>query len=162
MNGYAQAAGGDHAALILNRLESPGRDTFAIDIAACYPTEAGLDSLRREFALDRGAPGQATITDEVTFRDDAPGREYESVLVSYYSMEAAGNQVRVCGDRERSKIEIEPSASTTVEQFHDAVEIAGLSTGDEEYRNVWRTGAIPDGTDNSSPLTVEHRCDFFG
>jgi hypothetical protein len=103
---------GPFAAEVLDRSETPDGDTLVLDLAGCYPAEAGIDSLRREFELDREAE-RLTLEDRAMFTDDAPGRELVSVLISEFPMDREDGQLVITGDTGRAVVD--PSEGTDIE-----------------------------------------------
>jgi hypothetical protein len=158
VNGYEQAAGAEHAASVVDRTESASRDAIALELAACYPDEAGLESLRRRIALERDAPPRVTIRDEAAFRVDAPGRTFEFVLVSYFPIERAETGLAVTGTSGRLDVAFDPGAAVAVEHLPDAVEIAGPTDGTEDHRDVWRARISPEPEAEPSTPALEMQC----
>jgi hypothetical protein len=103
---------GPFAAEVLDRVETPASDTFAVELAGSYPADAGLASLRREFELDREAE-RLTLEDRATFADDASDQEFVSVLVSEFPMEPEDGRLVVTGEAGRAVVD--PPAGTDIE-----------------------------------------------
>jgi len=129
VNGTEQASSiypsqdGEFSARVTDVRSEGDSELFELDLAGCYPESAGLDSLDRRFALERGDPGRVRLEDRATFADDAPGAEFESVFVSYFPMEATGDGFRVEGDRSTATVTCaEEGTDIDVERIPDAVE----------------------------------------
>jgi hypothetical protein len=136
VNGHEQAAGREYAAEPVDRVESETTEAFEVDLAGCYPEAAGLETLRRRITLDRDvAGGRVSVTDRVAFREDAPGTEFASVLISSCPATDRGGAVVVEGERAALAVEYAPaSADATVEHLPAAVRGA----------DVWRTRIEPE------------------
>jgi len=152
VNGHEQAAGPEYEAFVVERIESDDRDTFGVDIAGCYPESAGLDSLWRTIELDRDA-GTVEVTDNVTFREDAPGTAFESVLVSYHPIEAAGDGLLVTGEKGRADVAVEGASGIRVEHLEDAVDVSFTRDPEPKLRDVWRARIEAADTTVSATIT---------
>jgi hypothetical protein len=161
VNGYEQAPGGraehlgDHsveqtpdsvyAASVVDR--DPGGDAPAVEyeLAGCYPSEAGLESLRRRFTFERGSPETVRVSDTAWFADAAPGRDLESVLVSYSEMESNDSGLIVTGENAAATIEFAPSSVD--------VDVERLSGG-VKGNDVWRARVAPS-AEPSDPVEID-------
>lgn len=139
VNGYEQVDGEEYAASVVDRSETPSRDEFEVELKECYPVEAGLESLRRRFALERSSPEYVSVRDRVEFAENSPDREFESVLVSGSPVVNVGDHLRVTGERGTVEISIgSPTADVTVEYLEDAVNVSGRTDIEGDRRDVWR------------------------
>jgi hypothetical protein len=113
VNGIEQAPGREHAASVVVHEQGAEADRLELDMAAAYPAEAGLSSLRRSIVLDRAVPGgQVLLADDFEFS----GSEglFQSVLVTPLNAEAGNGTVRI-GD---------PSAGLVVRYDAAALDVA--------------------------------------
>lgn len=139
VNGYEQAAGEEYEATVLDRAASPRTDSFTVDLSGSYPDDAGLDSLRRTVTLDRDRSA-VRLEDEATFAEDAPGSAFESVLISYFPIEATDDALVVTGDRGRAVVTPDEHARFEVEHLENEVDMSERADG---YRDVWRARIAP-------------------
>lgn len=137
VNGTEQAAGADYAATVLDRVSSSETDAIEMDLADCYPDEAGLESLVRRITLDRDHE-RVTLRDTARFRSGVSDRGMVSVLTSFNPMRPTGDGLIVEGDCESVRVTGVDTDSIEVEHLQDAMEVAGHYTLDEEYRDVYR------------------------
>jgi hypothetical protein len=145
VNGCEQAAGSEHRAEVVERSASRERDRFVLDLAGCYPDEAGLDSLHREFVLDRSVDpdGRLRVSDEATF-DREGDHEFESTFVSYAPMSERDGTVTVDGETARAVLESDGRVDLEVEQVRDAI-------GGED---LWRLRVRPAVRDGRASVPV--------
>ncbi len=81
VNGHEQAAGREHAATVVEHVQSEGEDRLVLEMAAAYSAEAGLERLERRVALKRDvAGGVVALEDNFGFKA-GPGL-FQSVLVT--------------------------------------------------------------------------------
>jgi hypothetical protein len=141
VNGHEQRPGEEYAADVLDRAETPERDTFALELAGCYPEAAGLDSLRRELTLERGEDPTLGVEDVAGFASAAADDAFESILVSYFPMAATDGTLTVTGERGKATVAPTEGADVTVERLEDAVDQSWRDGVD--YRDVWRARITP-------------------
>ena len=77
INGVMQAAGRQYAARDVSFRSDDTAAEFAADIAAAYPSQAGVDKWRRAIRLDRSA-NRIVVTDRYALR--APGKVEMSLM----------------------------------------------------------------------------------
>jgi len=148
VNGYEQAAGAEFGATALDRTVDDERERYVLDLTACYPADAGLESLSREFVLDRTADpdGRLRVRDEATFAPDAPGTDLTGVFVSRRPMTAEDDRLVVTGERSTAIVEFDTGTTSEVESV------------DEHSKDVdvWRAflQPSPSGTAASIDVTV--------
>jgi hypothetical protein len=158
VDGYEQAPGDEYAATVLDVTDTGDTATFSADISDCYPVDTGLESLMRQFELDRGAE-RITVTDDVSFAD-GDNRDYESVLVSYAPIRVEGDTLRVEGDDSSVVVRLYDEPTVEVEHFPDAVDVSGHNRDLPDERDVWRArldyGPVPvsDGADLTTVIEV--------
>jgi len=63
VNGWEQAVGREHAAADVTYRDDGASRTLSMELAAAYPNDAGIVSLRREIVFSRTEPAAAAITD---------------------------------------------------------------------------------------------------
>ena len=157
VNGYEQLPGAEHAATVLDRTQTPECDAFALELANCYPHEAGLDSLRREITLNRGSDPSLVVEDTAEFESDAPGETFESILVSYFPMEETAEGLSVTHERGSATTVPSPEGTTvSIEHLEDAVDQSWRE--DVDYRDVWRARISPP-SGSSTSLTLRSTFD---
>lgn len=145
VNGFEQAHGAEHAAAVVDRGGGDAAERFGLELAACYPDAAALDSLRRTVTLARGSPGSVTVSNEATFTTDGP-RTYESVLISHFPMDVTEDGLVVTGERGRATVTpSNAAASITTDRLAAAV----------KGRDVWRARIDPGTTEDAGSGTVE-------
>ncbi|WIJ23881.1 heparinase II/III domain-containing protein [Devosia sp. RR2S18] len=64
VNGFEQVEGREREAQVLSHSHTMSADRLELDMAAAYPAEAGVRSLRRAIALDRQAPGGRVLLED--------------------------------------------------------------------------------------------------
>jgi len=154
VNGCEQATGSEYAARVLDRRESDARDAFALDLAGCYPDEAGLDALERTVELDRD-PGIVRIEDDASFRSDAPETSFESVLVSYRAIERSDDGLVVDGEEGSARIAVDGAADVRIQRLEDAIDVSFTRNPEPKMRDVWRARIVAEET--SLALAVDPR-----
>lgn len=87
INGVMQGAGRQYAAREVSFRSDDAAAEFAADIAAAYPTEAGVQRWRRAIRLDR-AKNEVAVTDRYTL--GAPGRIEMSLMTPCTVRQAGG------------------------------------------------------------------------
>lgn len=143
VNGHEQAAGEEFAARVVDRAAEADRERFAFDLADCYPSAAGLSSLRRSIELDRAADA-VRVADAADFESDVADPELQSVFVSFFPIEEAADGLAVDGDRTRTRLSFDPSPERLrVERLEDAVEPSAVDEPDGDPRDVWRARVVP-------------------
>lgn len=143
VNGFEQVSGEAYAATVIDRTVDDQRSVLDLELAGCYPDEAGLDSLRRRIELDTEVD-RVTVEDRVRFTDVAPGHRYEAVLVSFDRMSRTGDGIEVTGDRSRVLVAPDPGdADIEVERLEDAINKGGNADPENDYRDVWRAFVRP-------------------
>jgi hypothetical protein len=148
VNGYEQSAGDEFGATVCDVASHDDTEQFALDITDCYPAEAGLDALRREFELDRtaGSDGRLRVTDRARFAPDAPDTDLTGVLVSRAPMTFEGDRLVVTGERSNATVSFDTDLSPAVERVDDH------STGGDVWRA--RLPAADAGREASLEVTV--------
>jgi hypothetical protein len=152
VNGCEQASGryadddGWYGSEVIERT-GDGDETFGVELAGAYPDAAGLDSLRRTITLERSGAGtgpRVTVADDLTF--ERPENTFESVLVSYFPLEARDGDVIATGERGRATVTADRGADVAVEHLPAAV----------DDRDVWRARFAREasGGEGSLELTV--------
>jgi hypothetical protein len=152
VNGCEQASGryadddGWYGSEVIERT-GDGDETFGVELAGAYPDAAGLDSLRRTITLERSGAGtgpRVTVADDLTF--ERPENTFESVLVSYFPLEARDGDVIATGERGRATVTADRGADVAVEHLPAAV----------DDRDVWRArfACEASGEEGSLELTV--------
>lgn len=91
INGCEQAEGRDHAAMVLEYRDTPGETLFSMDIAACYPREAGCRKLVRTFRFEKKA-GRFSVRDEF---DLAEFQTVETAVMTIHPAVCYGNSVHI-------------------------------------------------------------------
>lgn len=79
VNGFEQVEGAGHAASVVRHAHDGSQDLLELDMAAAYPDEAGLETLRRRVTLDRAGAGRVLLEDSFAFAADG---QFQSVLVT--------------------------------------------------------------------------------
>lgn len=97
VNAMPQSAGRDHAAIVLTHANGADADRLELDMAAAYPAEAGLSTLRRSLTFDRATPGGRVLLEDSFGFSSAPG-QFQSVLVTPLDVTADNGLVTI-GDR---------------------------------------------------------------
>jgi hypothetical protein len=121
VNGLAQVAGRERAAQLLAHGHGAAGDWLQFDMAAAYPSEAGLDLLVRRLSLDRTLPqGRIELLDRFRFRS-AAGR-FESVLVTTVQAELQPGCVVVSDGAAAIGIVFDPGAIVASLEVHRNVE----------------------------------------
>ena len=121
VNRCEQAAGRDHAAKVLVHEPGPDADRLELDMAAAYPAEAGLASLKRSLTLDRKTPGgRVLIEDDFAF---AGGDGlFQSVLVTSLPA-SAGNGIIDIGEGQAGlRVRYDASALDVAFDRHEGAE----------------------------------------
>ena len=96
VNGYGQSYGRRFAARFCDHTADADSDLLQIDIAPCYPDEAGISSLTRTFRLDRADRGQVTVQDIASF---ATAGRLEEVFWTFLEPEYHGGTLTIAGTR---------------------------------------------------------------
>lgn len=124
-------------------------DELTLELAECYPSSMGLDSLIRQFSFTRSPTdthpaGQLTVRDRASFDASAPSPTLESLLISYQPMEIQNGGIIVGSDQAGVRVEPSPSASLTVEELPEAMTASTPDRyWDGEVRDVWRARIGP-------------------
>ncbi|MEZ4637229.1 MAG: hypothetical protein R2856_20120 [Caldilineaceae bacterium] len=97
-NAQLQMEGEAAAATLIEHTTGDTEDVLAIEMAAVYPPEAGLDSLQRRIVFHREAPhGWVELTDSFRFKDGpAP---FETALTVFAAVEEGFDALVIRGDR---------------------------------------------------------------
>lgn len=151
VNGCEQEPGGEYAAAVRDRTAGEDRETVTLDIGGCYPDRAGLETLERRVVLDRAAE-TVRVVDDPSFTPDAPGREFESVLISYESIAKRGGDLLVGSDG-TATITPDGPADIRVERLEDAIDVSFTRDPEPKLRDVWRARISPGRADLG--LTVD-------
>ncbi|HLH71984.1 MAG TPA: heparinase II/III family protein, partial [Chloroflexota bacterium] len=119
VNGQAQQAGREHAAVLLGREISGQLSQMCLELKAAYPDSADLTSLQRTITLYREPPtGWISLEDRVSFAS-RPGH-FESVLMTFAPVDIGDGSVLIRGERGSLRVEYDPSVVTPrVEQIPD-------------------------------------------
>jgi hypothetical protein len=121
INGLEQAAGRDHAAKVLVHEHGPDEDRLELDMAAAYPAEAGLSSLKRSLMLDRKTPGgRVLLEDDFAFAGDEG--LFQSVLVTPMAAEAGNGTVRIGDTGAGVKVHYDAAALDVALERHERAE----------------------------------------
>ncbi|WP_126664520.1 heparinase II/III domain-containing protein [Haloterrigena salifodinae] len=152
VNGVEQAAGDEFAATVLDRRSSSTVDAFEMELADCYPEDAGLESLRRTVTLDR-TDGVVSVDDDAVFANG--DNTFESTLISTFPIRIDERRLVVDGERGRLRVTPDdPDAKRSVERLADALETV------DGTRDVWRARIAQT---VSSPVTsLRLRIEFDG
>ncbi|WP_224703413.1 heparinase II/III domain-containing protein [Devosia aquimaris] len=94
VNGFEQAEGAAHCATVLAHDHRPDADTLQFDMAAAYPSEAGIETLVRSVTLDRTVPGGKVLLED-RFGFAAEAGAFQSVLVTPLAVDIAEGHVRI-------------------------------------------------------------------
>ncbi|WP_157972471.1 heparinase II/III family protein [Saliphagus sp. LR7] len=161
VNGYEQAAGPDYTAEIVDRVETDDRERFDVELAECYPSAAGVSSLRRSFVLERTAT-RLTVTDQIVFDSDVADPDATEVFVSYAPMTTTGDgrAIAIDGTRTRTTVSFDPApAAIEVEHLPDAIDFSTVQGVDTDVRDVWRARITPATTAGDEPVRLETTVD---
>lgn len=121
VNGFEQAEGAERAAKVLVHSNGAERDELALDMAAAYPAEAGLNQLQRRVAFDRQAPGgRIALRDSYAFANG--GGAFQSVLVTPLAVEIGAGEVRIGGPGGGVKVAFDASQVEVTTEHHAGVE----------------------------------------
>ena len=121
INGLEQAAGRDHAAKVMVHEHGADADRLELDMAAAYPAEAGLSSLRRSLMLDRKTPGgRVLLEDDFAFAGDEG--LFQSVLVTPMAAEAGNGMVRIGDTGAGVKVHYDAAALDVALERHEGAE----------------------------------------
>lgn len=103
LNGHEQSPGETNAATVVDCEQRGDVDRLLLDLAECYPHEAGVETLRRSIVLDRsgGEHGRVHLEDEITFAPNAPGTSATSQIVSFLPMTSTDTSVVITGEQGR-------------------------------------------------------------
>jgi hypothetical protein len=121
VNGCEQAPGLEHAATVLVHEHGPDADRLELDMAAAYPADAGLVSLRRGLTLDRKMPGGRVLLDDAFAFAGGEGL-FQSVLVTPLSAEAGNGTVRIGDTAAGVKVRFDASALDVALERHEGAE----------------------------------------
>lgn len=69
VNGHEQVAGADRRATHVTFSEEDGVTRLGMNLEGAYPEDAGIASIRREFAFCRNGAARVTVSDEVAVRE---------------------------------------------------------------------------------------------
>ncbi|MFB6295470.1 MAG: heparinase [Halobacteriales archaeon] len=148
-------AGEDGAAAVLDRGEGDP-ETFAVDLARCYPETAGLESLVRRFRFSRSQGGTLAVRDRAAFADGVENPSIESVLISYFPMEVVDGAVVITGNEGHATVDVGGAASPSVEHLPEAMPaVTADRYWDHEDRDVWRARLGPVGSDDDGVAMIE-------
>jgi hypothetical protein len=139
-NARVQQPGREHAAQLLGHTADDQQDGLSLELAAAYPAEAELASLRRSVRLLREPPaGRVEVIDQARFAA-APG-SFESVLITFGEVEldTARSAVLLRDGRAALKVTFDAQAVTPRVELIEAVDLADGPT--DVRRVVFGTGA---------------------
>ncbi|SEP74541.1 Heparinase II/III-like protein [Devosia sp. YR412] len=121
VNGVEQAAGRSHAATVLRHTHGADEDRLELDMAAAYPSEAGLSALQRSLRFDRLTPGGRVLLEDSFAFANGPG-DFQSVLVTPLGV-TTGNGAVVIGDESAGlRVDYDAGAVDVSLDRHDGVE----------------------------------------
>lgn len=121
VNGFEQAEGAERAANVLVHSNGAERDELALDMAAAYPAEAGLNQLQRRVAFDRQVPGgRIALRDSYAFANG--GGAFQSVLVTPLAVEIGAGEVRIGGPDGGVRVAFDAGQVEVTTEHHAGVE----------------------------------------
>lgn len=129
VNGVMQRAGRQYEARDCRHTTGDGAAELSMEIAAAWPKEAGLESWRRTFRLDRSA-GEASVRDAVRLSRTANQVEFNLVTICEVERGAAGTLVLKGGRLGGARVQLAFDPSL-------AVEIEERATDDARLQPVW-------------------------
>ena len=129
VNGVMQAAGRQYEARECRHTAGDGAAELSMEIAAAWPKEAGLQSWRRTFKLDRST-GEASVRDAVRLARAANQVEFNLVTICEVEPGAAGTLILKGGKLRGARVQLAFDPSL-------AVEIEERATDDARLRSVW-------------------------
>lgn len=113
-DGYAQRAGQEYAARLLDHHPAQGSDQtdlLRLDLSGAYPVEARLESLIRTIALHHEPDGPwVELTDEVTYR--AGQGEFTTCLITRGTAQIGESSVLIQGDHTSVGVIFDPATVT--------------------------------------------------
>lgn len=135
VNGREQAAGRDHAA----EVTAQGDASLSLQLANCYPPEAGLVSLRRDLALHRAEDkGYITLSDRATFAADGGALALPLMTKDCAAEVIAPGEARITGARGRLDIAWDPAqAACRAEEFPTDDPKFTDAAGKTRLRRLW-------------------------
>ncbi|MGG1551579.1 hypothetical protein [Paenibacillus ferrarius] len=149
INGEQQQAGRDYAGQVLDVAFSDIEDRYKLDISKAY-TVHGLESLEREFAIDK-VEGKLTLTDTFTF--STPGAAITERFVTLVQPVIATE----------GEIRLESEGKSRVLRYDAAKLKASISTGEHdnhhngvEHVYLIDLTAAETGTQSSFTMTLEN------
>ncbi|PWW07262.1 hypothetical protein DFQ01_102154 [Paenibacillus cellulosilyticus] len=80
VSGHQQQVGEASKAALLDATTSEYVDHFALELAACYPAESGLQGFKRSFVLLKGEKPTLTVTDTFAFEAEGGGQVTEVIV----------------------------------------------------------------------------------
>ncbi len=109
VNGKVQLYGPQHRACLLDHGADAEKDQITLELKEAYPSEAGLESLKRSVSLNRkeGRNGEVELLDEATFTTDSG--QLESALLTFGQVEVGAETVEIQGEQARLRIIYDPS-----------------------------------------------------
>ncbi|WP_248517953.1 heparinase II/III domain-containing protein [Salinarchaeum laminariae] len=133
----------EHEAAVTEVHSAADRESIEYELADCYPSTAGADSVRRRITLHRGDPGRLTVSDDVAFGRSDDGA-FDSVLVSFHEMDTEDGDLVVTGDSGRAVVSGEGGTLDEIERLSGAV----------NDKDVWRARFSPS-VDGDSRIRFE-------
>ena len=129
-NGQPQMQGPEYAAQLIDLNLSDEADRVCFELKACYPPAADLDSLKRQFTLDRER-GLVELVDEVRFHSGP--QAFETVLITLGKVEITPGSLRISG--EQAQLEVAYNAELIDAQV-ELVEQVDLDAGRTDVRRL--------------------------
>jgi len=150
--GVEQAAGSEHAARVVDRTGGDDEESLTLDLAGCYPDEAGLERLERTYRLERGdepCGGRLVVRDAADFAGDPA---FESVLVAHDPFEVRDDGVAV--ERERTRTVVTADRPVDVETEH-AGTLEDARNPESPSHPVERAYLRPESGDEDADVALE-------
>jgi hypothetical protein len=121
VNGSEQAEGREHRAVVVAHTHDDSADRLELDMAAAYPTQAGIAALKRSLVLDRATPGgRVLLADDYRFA--AEDGLFQSVLVTAMPAEAGNGTVRIGDTSAGVSVRYDAAALDVVLERHERAE----------------------------------------
>jgi hypothetical protein len=142
VGGHQQQVGAASAAQLLEAVTGEREDRFALELAACYPAESGLQSFKRSFVLLKGEKPKLTVTDAFAFEEEGVGQVTEAIVTRCRPSLAEDGRIVLQGSRQTAELTYEAGRFRTQveerrfsnhfgqeESYYRIHLIAGHSTG---------------------------------